>query len=177
MKILHLGDSTLRQKALPIEKITEETEELIEKMFSAMEQKKGVGLAAPQVGVLIRLFIIAADDGIKRVFINPQIIGTSQETALYEEGCLSLPKVWQKIRRPTRVTVQARNQSGKLFTLEADGLLARAIQHEFDHLEGILFIDRCDPVIKQKIELQFAKQALKEEIKMQAKNASKGALV
>ena len=86
------------------------------------------------------MFVLIADDDVRRVFINPQIISTSTEVSEYEEGCLSIPKVYEKITRPVKVTVQALNENGKPFTLEADGLLARIIQHEYDHLEGILYI-------------------------------------
>ena len=123
-----------------------------------MIAREGVGLAGPQVGKKLRIFIALADDKMRRVFINPQIISTSQELSDYEEGCLSIPGVYETIRRPMRVTVQALNEKGKPFTLEADGLLARIIQHEVDHLDGILFIDRGDKAFAEKIKLQFKRR-------------------
>ena len=159
MKVLTLGDELLRQKSLPVEEVTPEIKALAEEMFTTMIQEQGVGLAAPQVGILKRMFVLIADDDVRRVFINPQIISTSTEVSEYEEGCLSIPKVYEKITRPVKVTVQALNENGKPFTLEADGLLARIIQHEYDHLEGILYIDRGDKDFAEKTTAQFKKRA------------------
>ncbi len=142
MKVIQLGNETLRQKAVPVEDINDDIRLLVREMFETMEREDGIGLAAPQVDKSIRLFVVRADDGIERTFINPQIIATSQETESYEEGCLSIPKTYEDVIRPSAITVQAKNERGRRFTLEADGLLARVIQHEYDHLEGILFIDR-----------------------------------
>lgn len=163
MEVMTLGEDVLRQKAQPVSEIDDRIRELVREMFVTMSEKDGVGLAAPQVGVSIRLFVVKADDGIERTFINPQILATSQETCDYEEGCLSIPKSWEDVTRPERVTVQALNERGRRFTLEADGFLARVIQHEYDHLEGILFIDRIDPAKKAKIEDRFRKSAAKKE--------------
>ncbi len=163
MNVLHLGNETLRQKAVPVEEITDEIRSLVTEMFETMEREEGVGLAAPQVGRSIRLFVVKADDGIERTFINPQIVATSQETCVYEEGCLSIPKYYEDVVRPERITVQARNEKGRRFNLEAEGFLARVIQHEYDHLEGILFIDRIDPDKKAKIEQKFQKKAEKKD--------------
>ncbi len=163
MEVMTLGEEVLRQKAQPVPEIDDSVRDLVREMFVTMEEKDGVGLAAPQVGKSLRLFVIKVDDGVERTFINPQIVATSQETCGYEEGCLSIPKSWENVTRPERVTVQALNERGRRFTLEADGLLARAIQHEYDHLEGILFIDRIDPAKKAKIEERFRKAADKKE--------------
>ena len=162
MEVLHLGDETLRKKALPVEEITDETRALVAEMFETMEREEGVGLAAPQIGRSIRLFVVKADDGVERAFINPKIVATSQETCVFEEGCLSIPKFYEEVERPERITIQARNEKGRRFTLDAEGFLARVIQHEYDHLEGILFIDRIAPTKKAKIEQKFQKQAEKE---------------
>ena len=155
IRIYKLGEEVLRKKAVPIEKVTDEIKTLIGDMFETMVDANGVGLAAPQVGKKLRLFVAVADDDVKRVFINPQIVSTSEEVGDYEEGCLSIPGVYETIRRPVRVTVQALDENGKPFTLEADGLLARIIQHETDHLDGILFIDRGDPEFAEKTKEQF----------------------
>jgi len=163
MKVIQLGNETLRQKALPVEDINDEIRLLVREMFETMEREEGIGLAAPQVDKSIRLFVVRADDGIERTFINPQIIATSQETESYEEGCLSIPKTYEDVIRPSAITVQARNERGRRFTLEADGLLARVIQHEYDHLEGILFIDRIKADKKEKIEQKFLKNAIQQE--------------
>jgi peptide deformylase len=163
MKVVRLGDDILRKKAEPVEEITDEIRELVREMFVTMEAEDGVGLAAPQVGRSIRLFVVKADDHVERAFINPQIIATSQEVCSYEEGCLSIPKMYEDVIRPERITVQARNEKGRRFTLEAEGFLARVIQHEYDHLDGILFIDRIATEKKLKIEQKFLKKAEKKE--------------
>jgi len=158
LKIYKLGEDVLRQVAKPVEEVTEKHKKLAEEMFETMEAANGVGLAAPQVGLSIRMFVVIADDDVRRVFINPQIISTSQELTPYEEGCLSIPEVYESIMRPKTVTVQALNEFGKPFTLEADGLLARVIQHEYDHLEGHLFIDRGDKEFAEKTAEKFARR-------------------
>ncbi len=162
MNVLHLGNEVLRQKAVSVPEVTDEIRELIRDMFVTMKEEDGIGLAAPQVGQSLRLFIVKADDGIDRVFINPQILQTSTEMCSYEEGCLSIPSVYEDVVRPERITVQALNERGRPFTLEAEGLLARVIQHENDHLDGILFIDRIDPKTKAKVEQKFAQRAEKQ---------------
>ncbi len=162
MKVMTLGDEVLRIKAEPVAEVTDEIRELIREMFVTMKVEDGIGLAAPQIGKSIRLFVVQADDDVERAFINPQIIETSLETESYEEGCLSIPKQYEEVIRPSRVTVQALNERGRRFTLEADGLLARVIQHEYDHLDGVLFIDRIDPDKKEKIEKKLLKKAEKE---------------
>ena len=178
MKVLTLGDEVLRQKSLPVEEVNQEISALADEMFETMIAADGVGLAAPQIGKLLRMFVVIADDDVRRVFINPQIISTSTETGDYEEGCLSIPGIYEKINRPLKVTVQAVNEKGKPFTLEADGLLARIIQHEYDHLDGILYIDRGDPLFKFKTEENFKKreERKKQKAEAKAKKAAKIAL-
>ena len=158
MSIRILGDEVLREKALPIEEINDEIRELAREMLVVMKDTDGIGLAGPQVGVSKRIFVVNADDGVDRVFINPQIIGTSTEICGYEEGCLSIPGVYENVNRPERITIQAQNENGRRITMEAEGLLARVIQHEYDHLEGVLFIDRINPSRKEKIEAKFKKK-------------------
>ncbi len=161
LKICKLGEEVLRKKSVPIkdEDINDELRALAEEMFETMDAANGVGLACPQIGKNIRMFVAMADDDVKRVFINPQIIATSGDSVPYEEGCLSVPQVYENIMRPSKVTVQAQDQNGKKFTLEAEGLLARIIQHENDHLEGVIFIDRGDADFAKKTAEQFAKRA------------------
>lgn len=165
MRITKLGEEILRKVAEPIkaEEINDDFRAFIEEMFEAMKDADGVGLAGPQAGISKRVFVAMADDNVKRVFINPQIIYTSAELCDYEEGCLSIPQVYESIQRPKKVTVQALDENGRPFTLEADGLLARIIQHENDHLDGKLFIDRGDPEFAKATEEQFAKKAAKLE--------------
>ncbi len=176
MEILHLGQDLLRQKSLPVEEVNDELRSTIQTMFDTMEASGGVGLAAPQVGILRRFFVVVADDEVRRVFINPQIVSTSQEMCDYEEGCLSIPDVYEKITRPAKITVQALNERGRPFTLEAEGFLARVIQHEYDHLEGILYIDRGDPGFKEKIVQQFERRAARRAEK-EAARAAKAAKI
>jgi peptide deformylase len=171
IRIYELGEDILREKADPVAEVNDEIRRLTDDMFEAMIAADGVGLAGPQVGRKLRLFVVSADDDVRRVFINPQIISTSEEMSDYEEGCLSLPQVWETISRPSKVTVQALNEKGKPFTLTADGLLARVIQHEYDHLDGVLFIDRGDPVFAKKTADQFRKRAERAEKKCMEKEA------
>ncbi len=171
LRITKLGEEILRQKAQPVEEINDEIRQLANDMLETMIDADGVGLAAPQIGRSIRMFVIMADDDVKRVFINPQIIKTSNEVGPYDEGCLSIPQVYESIVRPLKVTVQAYDENGKRFTLDADGLLARCIQHENDHLDGILYIDRGDPDFAKKTEEQFKKRAERAAEKAKEKEA------
>ena len=171
LEITKLGEEILRKTAEPVQEINDEIRQLAEDMFETMIEADGVGLACPQVGKNLRMFVVIADDDIRRVFINPEIIKTSEELGDYDEGCLSIPKVYETIRRPIKVTVQAFNEKGKPFTLDADGLLARIIQHENDHLNGIMFIDRGDKDFAEKTEAQFKKRAERAGEKAKAKAA------
>lgn len=135
------GDEILRKHSKPVEKIDDKILTLLKDMGETMYKADGVGLAAPQVGILKRIFVIDVYDGEGlRVFINPEILETSgvQDG---EEGCLSIPGVSEDVRRPNYVKVKALNEKGEEFILEGEELLARAICHENDHLDGVLFID------------------------------------
>lgn len=173
LRITKLGEEILRQVAVDVqpEEINDEFRALTEEMFETMIAANGVGIAAPQVGIGKRFFVIIADDDVRRVFVNPQIISTSNDLVDYEEGCLSLPKIYENIKRPSQVTVQALNENGKPFTIEADGLLARIIQHENDHLNGIVFIDKGDPEFAKQAEQTMAKRAARYLEKQKAKEA------
>ncbi len=148
LKVRVYGDEVLRKKAKEVSKISKKIHSLVENMVATLYAYNGVGLAAPQVGESLRIFVIdvSAANQPKNpiVFINPKIIKKSGAVNSYE-GCLSFPEVYTDVRRYKNVTVKALNLSGKPFTLEAkDGeLLAIAIQHEFDHLEGKLFVDHA----------------------------------
>lgn len=154
--ILHYPDERLRQKAAPIEAITPEILTLVEDMKETMYAAPGVGLAAPQIGVPLRLFIVdtAAEDEPSdlRVFINPEIVATEGKTC-WEEGCLSFPGVHEEIERAATVKVRAMDETGKAFELSADELLGVAIQHENDHLDGVLMIDRMG-ALKRRLALR-----------------------
>ena len=137
--IRKIGDTVLRQECRKVEKIDNRLLTLIEDMINTMYDADGVGLAAPQVGILKRLFVIDIGDG-PLVFINPEILETSgSQTG--EEGCLSVPGRYEEVTRANYVKARALNEKGEEFILEAEELLARAICHENDHLNGVLFVD------------------------------------
>jgi peptide deformylase len=158
LDIYTLGEEVLKQKCQPVTTFDSALRILVDAMFETMDQADGVGLAAPQIGVNSRLFVIHIKNTEKRAYINPQIIETSVETETAEEGCLSIPGVWHDVERPLRVTVQAQDLEGKAFTVKAEGLLARAIQHETDHLNGVLFIDRLDDIEREKMVKAYEKR-------------------
>ena len=141
MEILVLGNELLHKKAEAIKHIGPEYIKIANEMMNALHEGKGIGLAGPQVGLLERIFTVHVEGDVPRVFINPSIIETSQEMIKYEEGCLSIPNIYADVIRPLTIKVQAWNEKGRPFTLEASRILARVILHEYDHLEGILFID------------------------------------
>ncbi len=136
------GEEVLRKKSKIVENIDNRTLTLIEDMIDTMYEADGVGLAAPQVGILKRIFVIDVYDGDgARVFINPEILESSG-SQIGEEGCLSAPGEFGEVERPNYVKVKALNENGEEFVLEAQELLARAIFHEYDHLDGIIFLDK-----------------------------------
>ena len=178
LKIYKLGEEVLRQKceAVKAEEINDEFRALIKEMFLTMDEANGVGLAAPQVGIAKRFFVAKSDDDVERVFINPVITKTSSELSEYEEGCLSIPGVYETIVRPKAVTISALDINGKPFTLDAEGLLARIVQHESDHLDGILYIDRGDEAFKEKTIETFKKRKANAAAKAAKKAAKKAHL-
>lgn len=139
LEIVKAGNKILKQKAMPVKKIDRKTKQLLDDMAQTLYKAEGVGLAAPQVGVSSRVVVIDAGDGLIEL-INPVIVEKSgSETA--SEGCLSIPGIWGEVERYAEVTVEALNREGKKIRINGKGLLARAFQHEIDHLEGILFIE------------------------------------
>lgn len=141
----------LRQKALPIKSINDRIINLAEDMIITMTKAKGIGLAGPQVGIKERIFTVKIGENAPLVFINPEITSTSIDLSSYEEGCLSIPGQYADVERPRDIQVQAWNHRGRAFNLEATGLMATVIQHELDHLNGILFIDHISNRKKNKI--------------------------
>lgn len=140
--IRKIGDTVLRQECRKVEKIDNRLLTLIEDMIDTMYDADGVGLAAPQVGILKRLFVIDIGDG-PLVFINPEILETSgSQTG--EEGCLSVPGRYEEVTRANCVKARALNEKGEEFEIEGEELLARAILHEYDHLDGTLFVDKLE---------------------------------
>ena len=140
------GDEILRKKSRKIEVIDDRIKELAEDMFDTMHKFDGLGLAGVQVGILKRIIVIDLyDDVSKFCLINPEIVEKSEETAEVEEGCLSYPNQFGKVVRSVKVKVKALDLDGKKVTLEAEGLLAQALQHEIDHLNGEVFTDKILP--------------------------------
>jgi peptide deformylase len=135
------GDEILRKKCKPVKEINARTIELIDDMIETMYNADGVGLAAPQVGILKRICVIDVGEG-PVVLINPEKVEESKEQIQAVEGCLSIPGVYGEVKRPERVVVKALNRDGEYFTIEGTGMLARALCHEIDHLDGILFEDK-----------------------------------
>jgi peptide deformylase len=152
--ILEYPDARLRTVATPVERVDDEIRSLVEDMAETMYAAPGVGLAAPQLGVTLRIFVIdVADENEPSQFaayINPEIIETSG-TQSWKEGCLSFPGVHENVKRAEHVRVRSLNVDGKSFELEATGLLAVAIQHETDHLNGVLMIDKVGPLQRRRM--------------------------
>ena len=140
LKIVKVGDDILRKKCRPVEEITPKIIRLLDDMAETMHDANGVGLAAPQVGILRRIVIIEVEEGNLIELINPKIIAYAGEQD-GTEGCLSVPGKWGMVKRPMHVTVRATNRHGEEFELTGSELLARAICHELDHLDGKLYID------------------------------------
>jgi len=157
MKVITLGDELLRQKAKKIEKIDEDTVNIAHKMLEIIKRDKGVGLAGPQIGYMKRIFVVHVEGDEERVFINPSILETSHATSKYEEGCLSVPGVYANVIRSESIKLQAWNEKGRPFTLEAGGLVARVILHEYDHLDGILFFDHVPEKVRENLLAKYEK--------------------
>jgi peptide deformylase len=143
--ILIAPDPRLKADSTPVAKVDAEIRKLAEDMADSMYAAEGIGLAAVQIGVAKRVIVMDLDqkDGKKdwRVFINPKITWASEEMATFEEGCLSVPEIWDDVERPARIKAEYLDLDGKKVEIEADGMLATCLQHEMDHLEGVLFID------------------------------------
>jgi peptide deformylase len=145
---LHLlGSPVLRQHSQEVKTVDDQIRRLIEDMFETMDAAKGIGLAANQVGTAQRVAVVDVDDD-RFVMVNPRIIETEGRAAA-EEGCLSIPEIYADVSRPERVVLEALDQTGSPYRKEATGLKARAIQHEIDHLDGILFLDHLSLIKRQ----------------------------
>ena len=143
-------DDVLRKKCRQVEKFDERLWELLDDMAETMYQNDGVGLAAPQVGILRRIVVIDTGEGLIEL-VNPVIIASSGKQEEYE-GCLSCPGEYGIVKRPKKVTVKAQNRHGEFFTKDGEDLLARAFCHEIDHLEGILFLDLAEKIVEEEKE-------------------------
>ncbi|WP_027580020.1 peptide deformylase [Bradyrhizobium sp. Ai1a-2] len=166
-EIIILPDKQLRLVSKRVEKITPEIRKLVDDMFETMYEAPGIGLAAIQVAQPLRLVtmdLAKKDENGEttpkpRVFINPEIISTSEEKSVYEEGCLSIPEYYEEVERPARVRVRFTDIDGKVHEEDAEGLYATCIQHEIDHLNGILFVDYLSKLKRDRVLKKFAKAA------------------
>jgi peptide deformylase len=165
--IITLPDKRLRRVSEPVGKITAEIKQLVDDMFESMYEAPGIGLAAVQLGVLKRVVTmdLAKKEGPPnpQVFINPEIVWRSEERTVYEEGCLSIPEIHEDVERPARVKVEYLDVGGQPHEVEAEGLFATCIQHEIDHLNGVLFIDHISKLKRDRIIKKFAKAAKRAE--------------
>ena len=163
LKIRKYGDSVLRRKAAEVTEVTPELYRTIADMVDTMYDEAGIGLAAPQVGVSLRLMVVGHDERREpRALINPVIVDRGGQVTA-EEGCLSIPGVFAQITRAEWVDVEAKDVEGQLVKIHGRGLLARVLQHEIDHLDGVLFIDHLDPVTRDRIKRRIKKEGLPED--------------
>ena len=167
LEIKLMGDPILREEAEPIETVDDELRALADDMFETMYDADGVGLAGPQVGVGRRIIVVdSREEGVPaRALVNPAVVSTGEEVEKAEEGCLSIPGITEVVERKADVVVEALDLDGEPVRIEADGLLARVLLHEIDHLDGVLFLDRLSPLKR--------KMALKKWKKLQAEGAGK----
>ena len=156
-------DPVLRQRCLPVEAFDEELGRFIDDLAESMYAHRGVGLAAPQIGEPIRVVVVDVaqreDNPVLIELVNPEIVDTSEEECDYEEGCLSFPGEAEMVSRPAQVTVRAHDREGNRFEIVAEGLLSTALQHEIDHLDGIVFIDHISRLKRNLVERRMKKKA------------------
>ena len=161
--LIILPDPLLRQVSTPVEQVDSQIIQLADDMLETMYDAPGIGLAAIQIGVARRMLVIDVsredEENKPIVFINPEIVKTSDELSTYEEGCLSIPDYYAEVERPAALTVNYVDRTGKQQTLEADGLLATCLQHEIDHLTGVLFIDHISRLKRDMVIKKFTKIA------------------
>ena len=158
MKILTYPDPVLRQKSTPIDAVNDEIRGIVDEMLEVMYKDEGVGLAAPQVGISKRIIVLDSGEG-PMALLNPEIIQKGEEEQAIEEGCLSLPGIRLDLVRPTHIVVRGLNDQGDVTEIEMDGLLARVLQHEIDHLDGILIIDRASSLQRTLLRSKLKKLA------------------
>ncbi|GLX80562.1 peptide deformylase [Thalassotalea eurytherma] len=161
LNVLRFPDERLRTKAADVAEVNEEIQKIVDDMIETMYDEKGVGLAATQVNIHQRIVVMDVSDDADNpiVLINPEIIKKSEETFINEEGCLSVPGCYAKVTRHELVTVKALDRNGKEFTLDGDELLSICIQHELDHLAGVLFVDYLSPLKRKRIQTKLEKEA------------------
>lgn len=161
--LIILPDPILRQVSKPIETVDSEVKKLADDMLETMYDAPGIGLAAIQIGVARRMLVLdVSKDGEDKqplVFINPEVVSASDARSVYEEGCLSIPDYYAEVERPAAITVKHLDRDGKQQIVEADGLLATCLQHEIDHLNGVLFIDHISKLKREIVIRRFTKAA------------------
>jgi peptide deformylase len=161
-----LPDALLRKTSEPVTAVTAEIRALADDMLATMYDAPGIGLAAIQIGVMKRVVVIdlakPEEEKTPMVFLNPEVIAESDELNVHEEGCLSIPDYYAEVERPERVTVRYLGLDGKSHLIEADGLMSTCLQHEIDHLNGILFIDYLSKLKRDRVNRKFAKAARRE---------------
>lgn len=159
--LVYLPDPKLRLVSAPVERVDDEVRALIETMFETMYDSAGIGLAAIQIGVAKRVVTIDLagkdEEPAPLVFVNPEIVAASEETQVYDEGCLSIPDYYEEVERPAKVTVRYLDRDGAAQEMECEGLLAICIQHEIDHLNGVLFIDHISKLKRDRVVKKFEK--------------------
>ncbi len=159
--LIILPDPILRQVSQPLEAINDEARRLADDMLETMYDAPGIGLAAIQIGVPRRMLVLdVSKEGEEKtplVFINPEIVASSDQRSVYEEGCLSIPDYYAEVERPAGITVRYLDRDGSEQTIEADGLLATCLQHEIDHLNGVLFIDHISKLKRDMVIRKFTK--------------------
>lgn len=160
-EIKKYGETVLREIAQEVDKIDDEILEILDNMVETMHSAKGVGLAAPQVGISKRIFVCDQGDGVVRKVINPVITPLTEKLMDYEEGCLSVPGIYKKVQRPEKIKIEYLNEKGESVTEEVEGSLAIIMQHEYDHLNAVLFVDKVSPMAKRMISKKL--QLLKKE--------------
>ena len=161
MEIRTYGDPSLRQRAEPVEAIDDEIRTICERMVETMLRANGAGLAAPQIGISKRIIVLDVD-GEFHVLINPELIEASGDVEQFNEGCLSVPGVDSVVERATRAVVEGTTLDGETVRIEGEGLLARAIQHEMDHLDGGLFLDHLSPARRQSLLKEYRRRQREE---------------
>ena len=161
LDVLRFPDERLRTKAATVTEVNNETRKIVQDMFETMYDENGVGLAATQVNIHQRIVVIDVSEKKEHpyVLINPEIIKKSEDTMVNEEGCLSVPSCYAKVDRHTAVTVRALDENGVTFELDGEELLAICIQHELDHLNGVLFVDYLSPLKRKRIQTKLEKEA------------------
>ena len=173
LRDLHLfGSPVLRTRSSDVAAVDDLMREFIADLFETMDAAKGVGLAANQVGVARRVAVVDAE-GTRFAMVNPTI-RSAEGRSRAEEGCLSIPELYGDVTRAERIVLEALNEEGTQFTLEAEGLVARAIQHEIDHLDGILFVDHLSPLKRQLLLTRYKKEHRGEDVIKPVKPASNG---